>query len=72
MLQRHRGNGLDGVEVYYGVYDAIERRKWERVAEDLDLVATAGSDHHDAGDALHGIDVGDDAGKRLLEWLALG
>jgi predicted metal-dependent phosphoesterase TrpH len=72
MLQRHRKQGLDGIEVFYGAYDALERRRWGSVADELGLVATAGSDFHNEGDAPHGVDVGERAGKRLLEWLGLG
>jgi predicted metal-dependent phosphoesterase TrpH len=72
ILQRLRGAGLDGIEVHYGAYDAVERRKWSDVAASLGLVATAGSDFHDVGDPPHGVDVDATIGKRLLEWLGLG
>jgi len=72
MLQRLRGAGLDGIEVHYGNYDAVERKRWTEVAASLRLVATAGSDYHTEGDAPHGVDVDAEVGKRLLEWLALG
>jgi predicted metal-dependent phosphoesterase TrpH len=71
MLRRLRGAGLDGIEVHYGAYGHDERRKWAEVAAELDLVATAGSDFHAAGDAAHGIDVSPDVGARLLAWLEL-
>jgi 3',5'-nucleoside bisphosphate phosphatase len=71
IVKRFRGEGLDGIEVFYGVYDQPERMRWLRAADEFDLVATAGSDNHEPGDAMHGIDVGDDASKRLMDWLGL-
>ena len=71
MLRRLRGAGLDGIEVHYGVYDEVERRKWARLARDLDLVQTAGSDFHRRGDVPHGIDVEGEGATRLLAWLGI-
>jgi len=72
ILQRHRADGLDGIEVHYAPYDAVMRRRWSDVAASLRLVATAGSDHHNAEDPPHGVDLDPDLSKRLLEWLGLG
>lgn len=38
--------GLAGLEVYYGEYDAEQVRQLERLASDLDVLATGGSDYH--------------------------
>lgn len=46
--RRHRAAGLDGIEALYGRYGAREQQTWLRMAEDLDLVVTGGSDFHGA------------------------
>lgn len=71
LVRRFKSAGLDGIEVHYGVYDPAERAKWHAVAVDHGLVETAGSDFHEPGDAMHGIDVAPDVSARLLEWLCL-
>jgi predicted metal-dependent phosphoesterase TrpH len=71
IIKRFRSMGLDGIEVYYGVYDATERGRWLAVAVEQRLVPTAGSDFHDPGDTPHGIDIDAEASKRLLDWLGL-
>jgi len=68
LLRQHRGDGLAGVEAFYGAYDARERERWIQLADELGLVCTAGSDSHSADDRL-GVDVPDDRGKRLYDWL---
>ncbi len=69
LLKKHRGDGLGGVEAYYGPYQAQEREHWIKVADQLGLVATAGSDRHEPGDAQLGVDVPDERAKRLVAWL---
>jgi len=69
LLRRHRGDGLSGVEAYYGAYDPRERARWIELADELGLVCTAGSDSHGPDDA-HGVDVPANRAARLVEWLA--
>jgi predicted metal-dependent phosphoesterase TrpH len=71
ILRRWRDHGLDGIEVHYGAYDPAERAKWRKVAAELGLVETAGSDFHEPGDPAHGIDVEPDVAARLCAWLGL-
>lgn len=73
LLKEHAGNGLRGVEAYYGGYDARERQRWLDVADEMDLVCTGGSDWHGPDDARAqvGVDVPEHHGKALLDWLGL-
>lgn len=50
LFRRLRGAGLEGIEAHYGRYGHAERLQWTRLADDLGLVITGGSDFH--GDAL--------------------
>ncbi len=72
LLRRHRNDGLEGVEAYYGSYDPRERARWLELAGALDLVTTAGSDWHGPADASCqvGVDVPAERAARLSEWLA--
>jgi predicted metal-dependent phosphoesterase TrpH len=72
LLRKHRGDGLEGVEAFYGSYDPRERRRWLELANELDLVTTAGSDWHGPADASCpvGVDVPPERAARLSEWLA--
>jgi 3',5'-nucleoside bisphosphate phosphatase len=45
-LIRLRAAGMDGVEVYHSEHNPSVREKYLRIAEELDLVPTAGSDFH--------------------------
>jgi predicted metal-dependent phosphoesterase TrpH len=71
LLRDHARDGLAGVEAYYAAYAPAERQRWLDLAKDLDLVATAGSDWHGPDDAVApiGVDVPDEHGKRLRDWL---
>ncbi len=71
LLRRHVGDGLSGVEAFYGVYDARERARWTKLADDLGLVCTGGSDWHGPDDATvqPGVDIDGDRGKALYDWL---
>ncbi len=71
ILKQYAGEGLDGVEAYYGVYDARERARWITVADELNLVCTGGSDWHGPEDATiqPGVDIDGDRGKHLYDWL---
>ena len=71
LLRKHKPDGLGGVEAFYGVYDPRERKRWIDHADELGLVCTAGSDWHgpDEASVSIGVDVPDDRGKRLYDWL---
>jgi predicted metal-dependent phosphoesterase TrpH len=69
LVKTHKGDGLGGLEAYYGPYGPQDRAHWVAVADQLGVIATAGSDRHEAGDAELGVDVPDDRGRRLVEWL---
>jgi predicted metal-dependent phosphoesterase TrpH len=71
ILKQYAGEGLDGVEAYYGVYDARERARWMTLADELNLVCTGGSDWHGPEDASvqPGIEIDGDRGKQLYDWL---
>lgn len=74
MVRRYRDEGLDGLEVFYGTYDAGERRRWLEVATRYDLVATAGSDFHGApmpAVKRPGMELPEPHATRLREWLGL-
>jgi len=72
LFRRHRAAGLDGVEAFYGLYDRRERDRWLALADELDLVATGGSDFH--GTTLPkvkrvGVDIPEAYAARLRRWL---
>lgn len=45
-LEIFKENGLEGIEVYTSYHDARQTRFYKEMAEDLNLVPTAGSDFH--------------------------
>jgi predicted metal-dependent phosphoesterase TrpH len=69
LLRRHKADGLDAIEAHYGAYDSGQRSRWVRLAEELGLVCTAGSDRHTDGDPELGIDLEPAQADRLLAWL---
>jgi len=73
MLRKYRGDGLDGVEAFYGNYDARERARWTTIADELGLVCTGGSDWHGPAEASCevGVDVPDERATALSDWLGL-
>jgi predicted metal-dependent phosphoesterase TrpH len=73
LFVRHRGEGLEGIEACYGPYAKAERTPWLRLAQELDLVVTAGSDFH--GDMVPevttpGTELPSEHADRLRQWLA--
>lgn len=68
LLRTHKADGLAGVEAFYASYDARERARWVDLADELDLVCTAGSDSHDPT-TPHGVDVPVDRAAVLEAWL---
>ncbi len=71
MLRRLKDAGLTGVEAFYGGYDARERARWIKVADELGLVCTGGSDWHGPEEAMAqpGVDFPADRSDALLRWL---
>jgi predicted metal-dependent phosphoesterase TrpH len=72
LCKRHKHDGLEGIEAYYGSYDPRERARWVELADELDLVTTAGSDWHGPSEATCqvGVDVPAARAARLSEWLS--
>jgi predicted metal-dependent phosphoesterase TrpH len=71
---RFRDAGLEGLEAFYGRYGRVESQAWLRLARELRLVATGGSDFH--GDlmpevAQPGIDLPREHAGPLCAWLGL-
>lgn len=74
MVARYRDQGLEGIEAWYGVYKAGERRRWLEVAARHDLVVTAGSDFHGTqmpAVKRPGVELPEPHAARLLAWLGL-
>jgi len=71
LLKRYAGEGLEGVEAFYGVYNRSERERWIELADELGLVCTGGSDWHGPEEAHGppGIDLPADRAGALLDWL---
>ena len=74
LFVRHRAHGLTGIEARYGRYAQVERLPWLRLADELGLVVTGGSDFH--GDlmpdvTLPVIDLPSPDARRLCEWLGV-
>ena len=72
LLLSHRERGLTGLEAGYGRYTHKQRRSWTRMADELGVVVTGGSDFH--GDAVPqvthpGIDFDNTRTSVLLHWL---
>ncbi len=68
-----RADGLEGIEAFYGTPSPTQAEPWLRLARELDLVATAGSDFH--GESLSevrrpGIELPEPHASRLRAWLA--
>lgn len=51
-----RDAGLDALEVYHSDHDAAASDRYRRLADDLGLLMTGGSDYH--GDPSHGVPLG--------------
>jgi predicted metal-dependent phosphoesterase TrpH len=68
-LSRLRDLGLGGVEVHHSDHNPSVREKYLRLADELDLVPTAGSDYHGEAVApdrkLGSVDMGASAFARL-------
>jgi len=55
-IAKLRDAGLDAIEVYHPDHDAIAVARYERVARDLGMLVSGGSDFH--GDPAHGMEPG--------------
>jgi predicted metal-dependent phosphoesterase TrpH len=51
-----RDAGLDALEAYHSDHDPAESDRYRRLADDLGLLMTGGSDYH--GDPAHGVPIG--------------
>lgn len=74
LLRRHRHQGLEGLECYYGSYTSRQRRRWLALARKLDLVVTGGSDFHGLNMAQipePGIELPEHHARKLCRWLGL-
>ncbi len=72
LVEKHRPQGLSGLEVHYAIYPAKKRKTFAALAKRHNMVGTAGSDFHGEGVtsvSKLGVDVPDDAANELLEWL---
>ena len=68
-----RAQGLEGIEAFYGGTSPVRAEPWLRLARELDLTPTGGSDFH--GEALTdikspGIDLPLAHSPRLREWMS--
>jgi hypothetical protein len=73
LLRKHRGDGLEGIEAYYGPYDPRERARWLKVADALELACTGGSDWHGPENQgpEAGVELPDERAARLRTWLGV-
>jgi len=74
LLREHRDLGLEGVEAFYGTYPRAETERWLRLADELDLVATGGSDFHgemNPSVRQPGVILPAAIGERLCAWLGV-
>lgn len=72
LVERCRAHGLGAVEAWYGAYPKKDRRRWRKLADELGVAVTAGSDYHGRTMprvACPGIDVPDDLGAAIVAWL---
>ena len=51
-----RDAGLDALEAYHSDHDAAAAARYHRMADELGLLVTGGSDYH--GDPVHGVSIG--------------
>lgn len=72
-IARWKGLGLEGLEVYYGAHSPSDLVRYRRLADDLGLLATGGSDFHGPGTGREkalGVELPDDCYGRFMERLA--
>lgn len=74
LLKANREHGLHGVEAFYGTYPRAETERWLRIADELDLVPTGGSDFHgemNPAVTQPGILLPQATAERLCAWLGV-
>lgn len=72
LFRRFRDAGLEGIEAYYGRYGRAESEAWLRLATELSLVPTTGSDFHgEMTPDVHrpGLDVPEVIAQPIYAWL---
>lgn len=71
LVRRFQTEGLTGIEAFYGAYDPRERARWTKLADEVGLVCTGGSDWHGPQEAscAVGVDLPADRSDALLRWL---
>jgi predicted metal-dependent phosphoesterase TrpH len=72
LFTEFRAQGLEGIEAFYGGTSMVRAEPWLRLARELDLIPTGGSDFH--GEALTdvkrpGIELPLAYSPRLREWM---
>ncbi len=72
LFAEFRAEGLEGIEAYYGTVSPAHAEGWLRLAAELDLIVTAGSDFHgELGESKRpGIELPARHVARLREWFA--
>lgn len=73
LVRTHKDHGLTGIEAFNGAYDPRERARWTKLADQLGLTCTGGSDWHgpDEAHCQPGVDLAADRSDALVAWLAL-
>jgi predicted metal-dependent phosphoesterase TrpH len=74
LYRKHQADGLEGIEALYGRYAHAEREVWLRMAKQMGLVVTGGSDFHgEAMPEVHqpGIELHEPHATRLRAWLGV-
>ncbi|WP_428265344.1 PHP domain-containing protein [Haliangium sp.] len=74
LIMRHRRNGLDGLECFYGSYSPRQQRRWMRLAHRFGMVVTGGSDFHGVTTPQipePGIEMPARHAERLRQWLGV-
>lgn len=73
LFMRYRDAGLRGIEAFYGRGSPAQAQPWLRLASELDLVVSAGSDFHGGGAVTQitrpGIELSEPHASRLRAWL---
>lgn len=74
LYRRYQAEGLEGIEALYGRYAHAEREVWLRMAKQMGLIVTGGSDFH--GEAMPevqqpGIELHEPHATRLRAWLGV-
>jgi 3',5'-nucleoside bisphosphate phosphatase len=71
LIAAFRQAGLEGLEAFYGRYDAGERKRWSEIADANDMICTGGSDSHGEPEIQRGVEIPAERGAALRQWLGL-